>query len=383
MSQSTEIPGSSSAPSAHAGPPHAAQPTVQTKTRSAAPRARDPWFDNAKYIAICLVAIGHSWVGARGDYHAVRAIYFFVYSFHMPVFIFISGYFSRNFDFSPARVRKLVTTVAVPYLVFEAGLRVWQWLWDGKDLNPNLLDPTYLLWFLCALFCWRLTVPMWQNLRFPVTIAVAASLMVGMSSFDSNETVHRTVAFLPFFVLGLTVDPKRLEVLRRPLVRALSAVFMLAYAAFCYLFSKGLNMNWVYWKKGYHSMHHSWHVGIPLRFVALIGAAMLVMAFLSVTSRKHTWYTALGAGTMAAYLLHGFVVKYFDYTGLLDNGFLHTRPGVIVVTAGAIFTATVLSTPQVNRALRFVFAPELRWVFRDQKGSGEPAAVGGGTRPAN
>ncbi|MFQ6200689.1 acyltransferase family protein, partial [Streptomyces sp. NPDC000405] len=56
---------------------------------------RDAFFDNAKYAAIVLVAVGHAWEPLRSDSRAVTALYMLVYAFHMPAFIVISGYFSR------------------------------------------------------------------------------------------------------------------------------------------------------------------------------------------------------------------------------------------------------------------------------------------------
>ncbi|WP_237528148.1 acyltransferase family protein, partial [Streptomyces sp. SID337] len=57
-------------------------------------KQRDSFFDNAKYLAIVLVAMGHAWEPLRGDSRAAAALYITVYTFHMPAFIVISGYFS-------------------------------------------------------------------------------------------------------------------------------------------------------------------------------------------------------------------------------------------------------------------------------------------------
>ena len=75
-------------------------------------KPRDAFFDNAKYLAILLVAIGHSWEPLKGDSRALQGLYMVVYSFHMPAFIVISGYFSRSFDMRPARLKRLLTGVA-------------------------------------------------------------------------------------------------------------------------------------------------------------------------------------------------------------------------------------------------------------------------------
>lgn len=75
------------------------------------------------------------------------------------MFIVISGYFSRSFDLSPKRVRRLITGVVVPYVVFEVAYALHRRVSEDPGNDISLLDPTYLLWFLCALFVWRLTTP--------------------------------------------------------------------------------------------------------------------------------------------------------------------------------------------------------------------------------
>ncbi len=82
-------------------------------------KQRDAFFDNAKYLAIVLVAMGHSWEPLKGDSRILEGLYTVVYSFHMPAFIIISGFFSRHFDMRPDRLKRLVTGVLVPYVVFE------------------------------------------------------------------------------------------------------------------------------------------------------------------------------------------------------------------------------------------------------------------------
>ena len=80
---------------------------------------RDPFLDNAKFLLIVLVVIGHNWVPALDDSRFVKAAYMVVYSFHVPAFVLLCGYFSRGFEGRRDQWRKLVTTVLVPYLIFQ------------------------------------------------------------------------------------------------------------------------------------------------------------------------------------------------------------------------------------------------------------------------
>lgn len=56
-------------------------------------KERSPLFDNMKMVLIILVVFGHALeeISLEHEYGIIRAC---IYSFHMPVFIFISGYFS-------------------------------------------------------------------------------------------------------------------------------------------------------------------------------------------------------------------------------------------------------------------------------------------------
>src|SRR6478752_5745052 len=69
-------------------------PAADRPARSGGAKQRDAFFDNAKYLAIVLVAVAHSWVPVMDGSRTARALYMVVYTFHMPAFILISGYFS-------------------------------------------------------------------------------------------------------------------------------------------------------------------------------------------------------------------------------------------------------------------------------------------------
>lgn len=50
-------------------------------------------YDNIKFILILFVIFGHLLEYIKGDIS--ENIYRIIYTFHMPVFIFISGYFAK------------------------------------------------------------------------------------------------------------------------------------------------------------------------------------------------------------------------------------------------------------------------------------------------
>ncbi|MDA3100191.1 acyltransferase family protein, partial [Staphylococcus pseudintermedius] len=59
-------------------------------------KKRDAFFDNARAILIFLVVFGHLIQPYTDAHPTVYALYLLIYSFHMPAFLFISGYFAKN-----------------------------------------------------------------------------------------------------------------------------------------------------------------------------------------------------------------------------------------------------------------------------------------------
>ena len=54
-------------------------------------------YDNVKALLIFLVVIGHMTTDYVSDSHMVRWITLWIYTFHMPAFIFISGLVHKHY----------------------------------------------------------------------------------------------------------------------------------------------------------------------------------------------------------------------------------------------------------------------------------------------
>ncbi|MFD7923920.1 acyltransferase family protein, partial [Streptomyces sp. NPDC059740] len=217
--------------------PPTARPSPPAAAKESAPaRARDAFFDNAKYLAIVLVAVGHSWEPLRDGSKTAAALYDLVFSVHMPAFIIISGFMSRRFDASPGRLRRLVAGVAVPYVVFEVAYSLFKRYCDhDPGFSISLLDPWYLTWFLVCLFVWRLTTPLWRTLRWPVPVSLLIAALATTSPDIGNDLdMQRLLQFLPYFVLGLNLRPEHFHRLRNRRARLLSLPVLAAAVAVAY-----------------------------------------------------------------------------------------------------------------------------------------------------
>ncbi|NEB05613.1 acyltransferase family protein [Streptomyces sp. SID13726] len=327
---------------------------------------RDAFFDNAKYLAIVLVAVGHAWEPLRDGSRGVSALYLLVYAFHMPAFIVVSGYFSRSFDAGPGRIRRLVTGLVVPYVVFETAYTFFtRWTDQVPDRPVSLLDPLYLTWFLVALFVWRLTTPLWQRVRCPLALALAVAMLATLTpSIGDDLDLQRVLQFLPYFVLGLALRPEHFRLLRRRAVRLVAGpVFAIALAA-AYWAVPRMSGAWLYHRDSARELGGPAWSGPVMTLVTFGCSLVLVGCFLALVPGRRTWFTALGAGTLYGYLLHGFLVQGARFWGWYGPAWVHGPLGVGAVALIAAAVVTALCTPPVRRALRGVVEPEMRWAFR-------------------
>ena len=321
---------------------------------------RDAHFDNAKFVAIVLVGIGHA-IGDLWEIRAAGATNLLIYGFHMPAFVLMAGYFSKNFDFSKRRLQRLISGVVVPYLVFQI-VYVLIARWNGEDADWSLLSPVWLNWFLASLFVWRLISPIWRNVRWPFAIAVAVSLAANLSTFPDTLSMTRTLMMLPFFVAGMLLKPEHFAILARTWVRVLAVVVLVVAFAGAYVVRPYTSTQLLYYTDTATDLHTPYLEATALRIALLAGAFVLMTAFFALVPRRRTWFTSLGAGTIFAYLLHGIVHRVAEHYGWYDHFVSYWGFALVTVVAAAVTIA--LMTKPVRFATRWFIEPRLDWIFR-------------------
>jgi fucose 4-O-acetylase-like acetyltransferase len=347
-----------------AGPLVPAQrPAPRSTAESSGVFERDPYFDNVKFLAIVLVVLGHAWYSLAGG-RLTAAAHLFVYTFHMPVFIVIAGFFSRRFATTRSKVRRLVLGLAVPYLIFEAAYPLYAHLLHGDRFIWSPLSPYWIMWFLPALFVWRLSTPLWQQLRRPLVVATAASLASGAMQLP-DQVATRVLGFLPFFVVGLLMRDEHVQLLRTRRVRVAAVLVTIAAGATAVLAAPHMNDEWLSYRAGYDDLGVAPYVGIAIRVGTLLCGFAMTGAFLALTPRRRTWFTELGRRSMYIYLLHGFVIFGATFAGGYHwANRLGQVGGFTVVSVLGVLLAVALGTRPVQQVFRWVIEPRLDWAFR-------------------
>ncbi|WP_344010454.1 acyltransferase family protein [Microbacterium natoriense] len=338
------------------------------------PRRRVPFWDNARYICIVLVVLGHAIQRLIYDSDIALAFYLALYAFHMPAFAIISGYFSKSGSPTKVQMARVITDILVPYVIFELVWTLTKWLVEGQA-NPNLTKPSWTLWFLLALGIFRLVLPYLALLRWPLLWTIVISIGVGyLPNIDSTFSLSRTLGLLPFFTLGWWLRERdivsRFQLLaHRPWWSRVIAVALLAGAGFTAWFwldvwEKIDLRHWLFYEDSYADLGgEQWWAG-GARIALMVVAVLLSAAFFTLIPRGTYWWTSFGQYTMYVFLLHSFVLYPFRESGILRD-LEPTWLWLPLVTVSSILVALVLATKPVRRLFRPLVEPRPAWLFAD------------------
>ncbi|MFF5211374.1 acyltransferase family protein [Streptosporangium sp. NPDC000396] len=325
-------------------------------------KKRDPYLDNAKFVLIALVVAGHSLVPTLAA-HSAKSAYLFIYTFHMPAFVLISGYLGRNFWNSNAKINKLVDTMLVPYVVVEIGYALLRF-GLGQKWTLTIIDPAWLNWYLLALVLWRISTPIWTRMRQPLVVAVIICLVAGFSEISGDFSLDRFFGLLPFYVLGLLLKPEHFDLLKPLWVKIVSGITMIAAVGVAIFVAPRIGLDPVYFRYSFKSMDMTWWVGLGVRAAMLVAALVLSVALLALIPRRETWFSDLGTRTLYAYLLHGVVVVIAKDQGWLSFPWLYGPLGVLAIMSSSVVLAIVLCLPTTRTLFKWLLEPRLVWLYR-------------------
>lgn len=208
-------------------------------------------FDNVKALLILLVVIGHFVEPYIGQSHGMKALWIFIYSFHMPLFLFISGLMHKGYKTEDGLNRYRVAALLICGYIYRIviGL-VNMTLAGGGTVSFKLLDSGgYITWFVMVLAMYELIAYFFRGMKSSIVIiaAILLSIFVGYdSSIGDLFDLSRAIVFFPFYLFGYYLQPQLVsEWTDKQLIKLLSAAILLGYVAVCFI-----GTDWIYQYRG-------------------------------------------------------------------------------------------------------------------------------------
>jgi len=313
---------------------------------------RDPYLDNARFLLVSLVVLGHMLSPVRGEHELIYQFNNFLSLFRMPALIFVTGFFAKSY-YKEGYVEKIFVKLFIPYVTFQYLFGYYySLLYDGRSFSVDFLFPQYTLWFLLALFIWNCLLFVFSRLKNPVFISLIIALLIGASERAGHySALHRVFVFFPFFLMGFYATREHLDKIKS-IFWAYGVLFLvLGFLLLSFFVDNADSRNLVLGNRSYSRMGFSFSEGVFLRSFVIFLSVITMLSFLSIVPRKMTFFTKLGTRSAYIYILHGFLVRTLYEAGLRDWFSGYELLGAIF--AITIFLIFVLSTKPVVNVTRF------------------------------
>lgn len=138
---------------------------------------RIQWIDKLKGFLILLVIIGHF---GYANYPSMSILHDLIYSFHMPLFIFLSGYVVTTLPFN--KLIKRLRSLIIPFFVVGALFS----LYNKGDVYSWLLmaNKNYLWYLLILCYCLIILFPL-QKVSNVLNQSNQVTIIVGGGNFPA------------------------------------------------------------------------------------------------------------------------------------------------------------------------------------------------------
>lgn len=285
-------------------------------------KERDYYFDNVKAVLIFLVVLGHFLLPIHGKSFLV-VIKRLIYVFHMPLFVFVSGYFAKNIYKNGQYNFKKILYFIKAYIIFVVAIQVVYEICGFRSFGEiNFFSQSGAPWYLFAMIVWYLLIPVIRKFR-PVPV-IAVSIVLALAAGYIKEIgdflcLSRILVFGPFFFLGYYLEKSTLDEVLRPEYKKIVVPAAAAICAGILVFGGKLKdeLQMVYENISYYELD-AWWAGALVRLGLLAAAFVISWAVLFYIPKEKTSISFIGQHTMPVYMLHRILRDVLMFAGIYD-----------------------------------------------------------------
>jgi fucose 4-O-acetylase-like acetyltransferase len=318
---------------------------------------------NTRFLLITSVFLGNIIEPLIWRFEGIKALYLWIFTFHMPLFVFVTGYFART-SLNGQKGKKTLQLIALQYIIFQTLYSIMDvTVFQVPGVTHSFFMPYLLCWFLMAHIIWRLMLIFFRHLKIwhPVLTAVGLAVLAGYGNFDGAFlSVTRALVFLPFFIIGYYFEYERfrqfLSGYRRVIAGAASAALFLVLLAY----AGHIHPRWLVGSLNYIQMGHpEWYAGFyrlslyALQLVASIG-------LLAWVPRREFIMTDWGKRTLYVFLLHGFIIRLAVVSGIYNR--INHPLEIFLLLVFAVGSTILLAQPFVRKWTHLVIEPDTSWL---------------------
>ena len=279
-------------------------------------RGREYYFDNAKFILILLVVLGHAISPLQIISKKVEAVWTVINSLHMPCMILISGYFAKSYIKNGMVKTQRLLTYIVYYVAAQIAVSLFEYFvlgYAGK-MDISMVYPRTSLWYLMCLCWWFLVLPYVTKLK-PKYLLVFSLIFAFVLGYDTRSasvlSLMRAINHFPFFLIGYYFKAEWLYKFRNKVTQILSVcviavITLLTYFNLDIVPTKIITSQYSYNRCDLKVLNDT-PVMFLNRAIFYIVALLLCASFMLLVPRGKAFFTRFGSRTLQVYILHRFL----------------------------------------------------------------------------
>ncbi|MFT3919599.1 acyltransferase family protein [Cloacibacterium sp.] len=286
------------------------------------------WIDNAKAIGIFLVFYGHyiEFFGRQEEYNIARHQFRLIYSFHMPLFFIISGFFLKKNQFDIKIIKHLFKQIIIPIISFAILTVPFWYFYNDISLKEILTKALYYIggsaplnittWFLFCLFSAKiftliigLQENLYKNIITSILLLSAGYFITNNINLIQNYTkigknfwyIHEGIIASGFLYLGYVI----FDYLKKLNNQKNLKIFLLIISCLLFMFS------YYFIKNDINSMVNSSHGKFfPFIIHAILGSITIIILGMVIPSNKILSF--YGKNTLILLGLNGFFFHFLN-----------------------------------------------------------------------
>lgn len=318
---------------------------------------------NLRFMLIVCVFIANAIEPLIGTMPELKSLFVWIFTFHMPLFVFVTGYFARS-NLNGRAGWTVMKQIGIQYVIFQSLYSLLDvTLFHVPGMKHSFFIPYLLLWFLIGHLIWRAILMLfnrWQ-VRHPVILAAIIGIAAGFLPIDGAWLgLSRTLVYLPFFAFGYVFRDDAFQRFAASRFRKLAAGLSVGLLIVLLLWPNVLHSEWLmnhmtFRELGWLEQSPWYAIGMRLFIYALEIVASV--AFLAWVPLRTGWITGLGRRTLYVFLLHGLIIRLLVVSGLYH--YITTGPQAVLLIAASLACTVLLAQPAVRSLCRPIIEP--RW----------------------
>ena len=281
-------------------------------------------WDNLKFLLIILVVFGHYAQRVKYNSAVLQGLCVSTYLFHMPLFIFVTGMFSKR-TVNEKSVKKVL-----PYLTCFLATTLILFITKAflkLNLTFEIFGTAAMPWYLMSMFFMFLITMVVKDCKpqYVMTLSLIVGVLVGFCKTDNPDflTWMRTFILYPFFYLGYTLDADWVEKVTNKVYLKISAIIffiVINVLAFSLPKEAGMLSKLFTARHTYNELEKFADDGWIYRILVYALSFAAIFLLISLIPRKRIkGFTVYGERTLGIYMFHYVIIYILVYSAKLPE----------------------------------------------------------------